>query len=86
MLIINSTTVELESEGALTRAIQRKRRTLFPRDPATANDLLLQGEWVRTFGDDPWLLSDLRVNEDRVLIFTTEANIRILAVKIIYQY
>ena len=70
----------MPSEPALTRAIQRKRRRLFPREPANAMQLHLQDEWTRTIGEDNWLIGEITLNQDRIFIFATEENIRILAV------
>ncbi len=71
----------MPTEGAVKRAIQRERRKKFPGEPASALDAKVEGEWSQTLGHDEWLIGDVRLNEDRVLIFTTGENARILAVR-----
>ncbi len=70
----------LGRDSAITRAIQRERRKTFPPEPRTVNELSLEGEWRSACGGDEWLVGDVKVNDDRVLIFATQSNLRILDV------
>ena len=68
------------TEKALKRAIQRERRKKFPPEPSTALELTLDGEWRKTISGEDWLNGDLKINDERVIIFASTGNLRLLEV------
>ena len=75
-----SDAADMGTEGALKRAIQRERRKKFPAEPKTAMELQLEGEWRETINGEDWVNGDLQINQERVLIFASDHNLRLLEV------
>lgn len=76
--------LQLPSERSLKRAIQRKRKQTMPVDPITAYNIVVADPWRMTLDGQTWYLGDVRLNEDRGYIFTTESNLSKLQVRAYY--
>ncbi len=68
------------SEDAHKRAMQRERQKIFTTEPQNAIDFQISDEWAKSLKKEDWLLSDLKIGEDRILIFSTFSNLQILSV------
>ena len=67
----------LPKEATVKRAIQRERRKKIPEPPKSLSDLEIPDEWRTTSKGDNWLLSDISLEgTDRVILFSTEQNLR----------
>lgn len=66
--------LEMPSDNAIKRAIQRIRNKSIPRDPDTAIDIALKGQWRNTIAGDCFLFVDITIDGERVLGFLTGAN------------
>lgn len=75
-----SIALALPSEAALKQAIQRRRRGVRPKDPDTAADVLISGEWAQTLEGKEWFLGEVSVISDKGYVFATEDNLRRLNV------
>jgi hypothetical protein len=78
--------MNLSSEPALKQAVQRRRRIVRPKDPDTASDIQICGEWTQTIDGKAWYLGDVKVGEDSGYIFATEDNLRHLQVRILIAF
>ena len=86
--------IEFPSEVATKRAIERRRRRLIPNNPTTALDVRINEDWANTLDGDIFLLIDEVVileeegkqKQERVLAFSTSANLEDLAVMIFCKY
>jgi len=65
----------------LTRTIQKARvaATGAPRNPNSLNDLVLPVSYTKTLNGEDFLLFDSGTGADRVLLFSTETNLRTLS-------
>jgi hypothetical protein len=66
----------LPSENNLKQAIYHIRKSKFPKEPATANEITLQNDWTLSLAGEPWNIADVRSNGERALVFATEDNLR----------
>ena len=69
-------------DANLRRLIQRTRRKERPAVPETVADLVIDGDYVNTIGDDPasFLIYDNGQDADsRIIVFASNADLRIMA-------
>jgi len=66
----------LPSSDALRQTINRLRHSEFPVEPTTLGELNIPEHLTRTLDGTRFLVRDSIIGEDRVLLFTTIANIR----------
>jgi hypothetical protein len=72
----------LPSNDACRRTLRNIRAKHRPRDPASLDELVVTDEWMMTSGPNPrpFLLYDNGTDADeRILIFTTDENLQLLA-------
>lgn len=73
----------LSSETALKQAIQRRRRVLRPKDPQTADGIVVTGVWAENLEGEPWFLGEVKLGEERAYAFATQVNLRRLNVSLL---
>ena len=71
---------EMPKESSLKRTLQRSRNVAesCPPEPASLNELVLREEDKVLFNRESWLVFDSGPGSDRLLIFATQANLRLL--------
>ena len=88
--VINTTRADLSDEArlhlhnddVLKRMIRRERAKHQPAVPETLDDLVIDGEWAETFGEDPqrFLFYDNGTDvQSRILLFGSPSTLRKLA-------
>jgi hypothetical protein len=68
----------LPSRDALRQSVKRLRRSGLPVEPETLEDLIIPEDLTRTLDGSDFLIRDSNIGQDRILLFTTIANIRYL--------
>src|SRR5437763_13191821 len=66
----------LPTFDALHQSIKRIRRSELPVEPQSLEDLVVPENLTTTFDGSNFLVRDSTINQDRILIFTTAANVR----------
>ncbi|KFD61128.1 hypothetical protein M514_12617 [Trichuris suis] len=69
----------LPSRAALSESIRRVRRAERPREPRSLAEVAIPEELQRTLTGEPFLISDLAVEDHRMLIFASKADIEKLS-------
>ena len=63
-------------ESAVKRTIQRQRRQFIPETPKSLDDLTIPDDWQTTTHGTQFLLCDVQLESDRLIIFCTDGNLR----------
>jgi hypothetical protein len=66
------------SHGALRQSVKRIRRTNFPAEPQSIESLVIPNDMQKTLDGSDFLIKDSTIGDNRILIFTTVANINYL--------
>lgn len=69
----------MPSKNALRTTIKRVRRAELPPQPQNIGELNVPNPLCLTLNGDPFLVKDLMVGTDRILLFTTQMNIQRLS-------
>ena len=81
------TRLRLPEEKSLKRTIQRSRGTVHPPEPASLQDLTVEGDYALTErGHERFLMYDNGVHaRNRIIVFASDADLRCLAAARIYM-
>jgi len=66
----------LPSRDALQQSINRTRSSSLPIEPETLDDLVIPDDLTKTLNGSDFLVRDFVMDRDRILLFTTIANIQ----------
>ena len=69
----------MPSQNALRMRIKRVRRTEMPSESQNLNEINIPDSFKITLSGNLFLVKDLTVNQDRILLFTTKSNIEYLS-------
>lgn len=79
-IVVSSSTSEmysyLPSRDALHQSINRARNSELPTEPDSLEDLVVPEDLTKTLDGTNFLIKDSVVDQDRILLFTTIANVR----------
>ena len=79
--------VLMAKEASVKRFVQRQRTKLIPMEPASIEDLVIDGEWAENANDTPqrFLIHDNGQNADsRIIEFASPTALRNLVVQAFY--
>ena len=66
----------------MKRIIRNVQRGVLPKDPATLQELTIDGEWSQTSREEPFLIHDSGPgSHNMVIVFASEIGLRHLATK-----
>ena len=75
-----NTRLRLPEERSLKRTIQRSRGSIHPPEPASLQDLTVEGDYALTDGHERFLMYDNGVHaRSRIIVFASDADLRSLA-------
>lgn len=77
--ISEETASNMPSRNALRMKIKRIRRTVIPSQPKTLDEINVPISLCYTLIGDLFLIKDIRINQERILLFTTKTNIQYLS-------
>jgi hypothetical protein len=66
----------LPSRNALRQTINRIRSSDLPVEPESLNELIIPEDFTKTLSGSDFLVKDIVLDQDRILLFTTIANVR----------
>ena len=64
---------------AVKSTLYRQRRKLIPALPTSRADVHFNGEWVQTTTGQPFLIAEDGIDEDKLIIFASDGNLRQIA-------
>jgi hypothetical protein len=69
----------MPSQNALQMRIKRVRKTNTPSEPESLEQINIPDSFCHTFNEELFLVKNLEIGSERILLFTTKANIKHLS-------
>ena len=70
---------QLPTLYSMKSSLYRLRRKRLPPFPTSRDKVYFEGEWTQTIAGEPFLLAEDGDGDDKIIIFSTDANIRYLS-------